>query len=157
MHESMRAAGPVPIAALAALFGVCGCTNTTSTEARQVHAVASSLAPAPKNPDLTDVMERFYQQVEGGHWAIAYGMLSARYRARLTQQQLADRYAVLSDPSVHARQRSDRMVVAWIDAGDRQNSGRAVHIREAVTLAWDGEQWTIDAIERRGVSSGDTR
>ncbi len=147
----MRAAGLVPIAALAVLFGVSGCTNSTSTEAPHAHA------PAPKNPDLSDVMERFYQQVEGGHWAIAYGMLSPRYRARLTQQQFADRYVVLVDPNVRARQLSDRTVVAWLDAGDRAHSGRAVHVRETVTLAWDGEQWTIDAIERRGISPGDTR
>jgi hypothetical protein len=154
----MRADGLVPVAAFAVLLAASGCTNarqaaSTSSTAPQ----AQPRAPAPKNPDLSGVMERFYQQVEGGHWAFAYAMLSARCRAGLTQQQLVDRYSDLVDPNVRARQLSDRTVVAWLDGTDRKDPGRALHVRETVTLAWDGEQWTIDALERRSVSRGDTR
>ena len=154
----MRADGLVTVAALVVLLSASACTNPRQVESSASLAPqAQHRAPAPKNPDLSAVMERFYQQVEGGHWPFAYAMLSASYRARLTQPQLVERYGDLIDPNVRARQLSDRTVVAWLDGTERGHPGRALHVRETVTLAWDGEQWTIDAIERRSVSRGDTR
>jgi hypothetical protein len=154
----MRADALAPLVALACVLAVPGCTNPRQADSSSTPVPqAQRRAPAPKNPDLTDFMERFYQQVEGSHWAFAYGMLSPRYRQALTQQQLVDRYSGLVDPNVRARQLSDRTVMAWLDGTDRAHPGRALHLTEMVTLAWDGEAWTIDAIERRSVSRGDTR
>ena len=132
------------------LWSACTTPSGVATQAQR-HV------PAPKNPDLTVVMERFYQQVTSSHWPFAYAMLSPRLRAALTQQQLVERYQGIVDPNVRARQLSDRTVVAWLDGTERAHPGRPLHVRETVTLAWDGEQWTIDAIERRGVSAGSTR
>jgi hypothetical protein len=154
----MRADGLVTVAALVGLLSASACTNPRRVESSATLAPqAQHRAPAPKNPDLTVVMERFYQQVTSGHWPFAYAMLSPDLRATLTQQQLVERYSDVVDPNVRARQLSDRTVVAWLDGTERGHPERALHVRETVTLAWDGEQWTIDAIERRSVSRGGTR
>ena len=38
---------------------------------------------------------------------------------------------------------------SWLDGDARDDPGRALHLVEHVTLAWDGEQWTIDALAPR--------
>jgi hypothetical protein len=154
----MRRVGLVPLAALGVVLAVAGCANPRQAKSSSgVATPAQHRVPAPKNPDLTEFMERFYQQVTSGRWPFAYAMLSPRLRAALTQQQLVERYQGIVDPNVRARQLSDRTVVAWLDGTERAHPGHPLHVRETVTLAWDGEQWTIDAIERRSVSPNGTR
>ena len=116
-------------------------------------AAAQQHEPAPADPDLAAVMERFYQQVEGGHWRFAHAMLSARYRAGVTEAALRNRYDELADLDVNLRQTTDRVVVARLDAHDRLDRARVRSVDETVTLAWDGGQWLIDGIRRRDVPS----
>ena len=110
-------------------------------------------APAPANPDLGTVTERFYQYVEGGHWQFAYAMLSRRYRATLTQNDLKQRYESFSNADVALRHAPGTVVTARLDAIDRNDRSRKLHADEIVKLAWDGEQWTIDDIVRRAASA----
>ncbi|MBV8643980.1 MAG: hypothetical protein JO225_08700 [Candidatus Eremiobacteraeota bacterium] len=111
-------------------------------------ATRRAVRTAPADPDLGSVMERFYQQVEGGHWRFAYAMLSPHARTTITEDGLRARYAGLVSPDVMVRQVGPRLVVASIDAG-RAGSAEHVHLEELVTLAWDGEGWTIDALTSR--------
>lgn len=99
-------------------------------------------APAPPNPDLTPVIERFYQQVEADHWTPAYGMLSPRLRAALPRAEFVQRYRGFENADIHARQTGDRAVHVRLTAPGRTAD-------ETVTFVWDGEVWLIDAIARR--------
>ena len=93
------------------------------------------------------MIERYYQQIEGGHWRFAYAMLSDRYRRKITEVQLHDLYAPFHELSVAARQTSNRSISTVLDGHD--GSGRrTLPYRENVALTWDGEAWTIDAITR---------
>ena len=114
-------------------------------------------APAPANPDLGTVMERFYQQVEGAHWPFAYAMLSPRYRASIGQDRFVARYGTFADLDVSLRQSGDRVVIATIGAKERGTPPRARRFEETTTLAWDGEDWKIDGIVRRDLSPAGTR
>jgi hypothetical protein len=158
----MRGVRLLSLTAAAALLIAAGCGTPHRDAAASPGASAAPRAqgnavPAPKNPDLGTVMERFYQQVEGDHWPFAYAMLSPRYRATLTQTQLEERYARLVSPDVTLRQLDDTTVVTRIDAKDRADRTRAVHLEETVKLAWDGEAWTIDRITRRDLGAASTR
>ncbi len=139
------------ISALAAVVLASGCA-----EPRDVaRALRSPPAlPAPKNPDLGTVMERFYQQLEGGHWGFAYAMLAPAYRARLSESQLTQRYSIYASFDVTLRQRSDTLVTARIEAVDRD--ARPQHAEETVRLNWDGADWKIAGIRRRALSPADT-
>lgn len=115
--------------------------------ARAVHARAN--APAPADPDLGTVMERFYGDVEGGHWAIAYAMLSPRYRRTVGRGDFEAQYARFTDLDASLRQTGPRTVVATLTAHDRADPARVHRFAESWTLAWDGEDWTLDALRRR--------
>jgi len=155
----MQAKWVVVIAVLAALVGAAGCGP-----ARDAHTIAATVAPAahrhapaPANPDLATVMERFYQQVEGAHWPFAYAMLSPRYRASLNQDRFVALYDRYTDLDVSLRQYGDRVVVAMLGANERGSPPRAHRFEETTTLAWDGEDWKIDRIARRDVTRTGTR
>jgi hypothetical protein len=105
-------------------------------------------APAPRNPDLTDSSERFYDQVNSGHTAIAYEMLSSACRARITREQFDALYAGLEDAQIDARQDSDRVVVAQL-TGAARGSQPGRFVRERLIYMWDGQGWLIDRIDRR--------
>ena len=150
----------VVVAALAVAVAAAGCTP------HRLHTEVSSgydspaphrRAPAPANPDLGTVMERFYQQIEGAHWPFAYAMLSPRYRATIGQARFVARYDTFADLDVSLRQYGDRVVVATIGAKQRGAPARARRFEETTTLAWDGEDWRIDAIERRALTPAGTR
>ena len=113
------------------------------------HAIAKIASlPAPRNPDLTPVAERFYQQVEGGHLRFAYAMLSPVARARLDRDAFDARYATLDAAQIDARQAGDRAVVAVITVPAR--GGRPARaLRERLTFGWSGDEWTVDTIDRR--------
>jgi SMI1 / KNR4 family (SUKH-1) len=125
-------------------------SSTTASAAPQ----AASARPAPADPDLATVMERFYQQVEGGHWRFADAMLSPRLRAQLGENGLRSRYEAIANLAVTLRQRNARTVVTSVTGTDRADRSRSVRVEETVTLTWDGEQWTIDAITPRSLSPG---
>jgi hypothetical protein len=116
------------------------------------HAV--SIRPAPTDPDLATVMERFYQQVEGGHWRFADAMLSPRLRAQLGENGLRSRYETVVNLDVTLRQTNARTVMALLAGIDRADRSHSVRFEETVTLVWDGEQWSIDALVRRPLSPG---
>jgi hypothetical protein len=142
-----------------AAFGVVlsGCvasTHATASAGATTAPTAHRTAPAPSNPDLAAVMERFYQQVEGGHWNIADGMLSPRFRAAFGPNGVRALYAPLTDLDVSLRQTTDRTVVASLTALDRADRARKLRFEETVTLRWDGEDWTVDAIARRTLTGG---
>jgi hypothetical protein len=149
----------------AVLLADAGCSSARRDASGSTAAATATVAPrahqrnvaAPANPDLGTVIERFYQQIEGEHWRFAYAMLSPRYRATLTPEEFQRRYDVLLSPDVTAQQLGGSTVVVRIDAKDRADRTRAIHLEETVKLAWDGEQWTIDRIERRSVSAASTR
>ncbi|MEA2721850.1 MAG: hypothetical protein QOJ39_3714 [Candidatus Eremiobacteraeota bacterium] len=140
------------LVAVSAMLAAAGCgparhsaANGPASTVPQAHR----RAPAPANPDLGTLTERFYQYVEGGHWQFAYAMLSARYRATLTQDELKRRYESFADADVALRQPPGTVVTARLDATDRTDHSRKLHADETLKLAWDGEQWTIDDIVRR--------
>ncbi|HYW54429.1 MAG TPA: hypothetical protein VFF00_02485 [Candidatus Elarobacter sp.] len=99
-------------------------------------------------------MERFYQQVEGGHWRFADAMLSPRLRAQLGENGLRSRYETIANLDVTLRQENARTVVASLTGAERAGPSRTVRFEETVSLVWDGEQWAIDAIARRPLSPG---
>ena len=145
----MRADRTLPLVVLCLAVLAPGCARR-APDAPPPHA-ARGAEPAPADPDLAGVMERFYQQVEGRHWRFAYAMLSAQYRAGRSEAELRNRYDELADLDVNLRQRTDRIVVARLVAHDRLDRARVRAVDETVTLAWDGGQWVIDAIRRRDV------
>ena len=87
-------------------------------------------------------MERFYQQVEGGHWRFAYAMFAPAYRARHSEADLVARYSRYASLDVTLRQRSDTVVVSHLEGIDRDD-GSPLRDEETVTLAWDGADWKI--------------
>lgn len=140
-------ASAVLVACLAA-----GCTpssrTTSSITASSQRPAAHAAAPEPRDPDLAGVMERFYQQVEGAHWSIAEGMLSPKLRASLGENGLRGRYARFADLDVTLRESAPRTVVASLGAV-RRDDGAKLRVEETARLRWDGEDWQIDALERR--------
>jgi hypothetical protein len=156
----MRADRVAVVAGLAFILVAAGCTPARTTLSASTETVAPAArhhAPAPANPDLGTVMERFYQQVEGAHWSFAYAMLSPRYQAALAPDPFIARYASFADLDVSLQQYGDRVVVATIGAKERGTPPRARRFAEKTTLAWDGEDWKIDRIERRELSAARTR
>ena len=156
----MRADRVAVMAGLAFVLAAVGCTPARTTLSASTETVAPAArhhAPAPANPDLGTVMERFYQQIEGAHWPFAYAMLSPRYRATLDQDHFVARYSGFADLDVSLRQSGDRVVIATIGAKERGAAARARRFEETITLAWDGEDWKIDRIVRRDVSPAGTR
>ncbi|HTD33090.1 MAG TPA: hypothetical protein VK665_05500 [Candidatus Elarobacter sp.] len=148
----MRGFRLVPVAAGAALSVVVAVTAVAcGPEHRAASAPSATAAPrahrpAPSDPDLSGVIERYYELVEGAHWPFAYAMLSPRLRASLTQAEFEKRYAALIAPDVKARQVGPATAVTRIDAKDA--SGRARRYDETVAFVWDGEEWKIDRITR---------
>ncbi|MDQ6944022.1 MAG: hypothetical protein M3169_16110, partial [Candidatus Eremiobacteraeota bacterium] len=69
---TMQAKRLVLAAVLAlAVTGACGCAShrvRTEISGGYDSPAPHRHAPAPADPDLGTVMERFYQQVEGAHW-----------------------------------------------------------------------------------------
>jgi hypothetical protein len=155
----MQAKRVVLVAVLGLLAAAAGCAP------RRAHVIAGPTVapsaqrhvPAPANPDLGTVMERFYQQVEGAHWPFAYAMLSPRYRAALDQNRFVALYDRYTDMDVKLRQFGDRTVVAMVAAKERAMPQHAHVFEETTTLAWDGEDWTIARIARRDVTRTGTR
>lgn len=150
----------VVVAALAAVVAAAGCTPhrlQTEVSGGYESPAAHAHLPAPANPDLAAVMERFYQQVEGAHWPFAYAMLSPRYRATLRRDAFVARYERLGEMDVSLQQRGDRVVIATLGAVERGTPPRTRKFEETTTLAWDGEDWRIERITRRDVSPSRTR
>lgn len=126
--------------ALAALLAAGGCM----TAPQRAALTAAAHRTPPPHPDLSGVMERYYQGVEDGRWALVYGMLSDRAQARIGRAALEARYAPYTDFDISARQNGDRVVVARIAAVRRDDRTRHVSIGETATLAWAGDRWVID-------------
>jgi len=131
----------VAVATLAA-----GCSRHDAGTASS-SASAAPRAPAPKNPDFTSVVERYYQLVEGKHWEVAYAMLSDRFRAKHAQSEFETLYEGTSNADVHARQTGERSVVAEL-ALPAAGAQPVRTLHETLSFAWDGERWTIDDIVR---------
>jgi hypothetical protein len=103
-------------------------------------------APAPRNPDLTAVTERFYGLLEGEHFNVAYGMLTPTLQHKLSREQFDARYRDLDAADVAARQATDRVVAAEISVPAR--NGHAAHsLRERITYRWSGDDWSVEAID----------
>ena len=156
----MRARRILAVAALAVVVAAGGCApHRVRTEISGGYdaPAARRHAPAPAEPDLATVMERFYQQVEGGHWRFADAMLSPRLRAQLGENGLRSRYETIGNLDVTLRQENARTVVAMLGAKERGGAAHAHRFEETTTLAWDGEDWKIERIARRGVTPAGTR
>ena len=153
MHDAMRGYRLLQVATVAVALAAVGCGHAAN--ARGGPAVhARRAAPAPAYPDLGAVMERFYQQVEDGHWRFADAMLTPRYRASLGPDGVRARYEPLADIDVTLQQRDPRTVITALSALDSGTPRRRRRYRETVKLAWDGEQWLIDSIARSSVTGG---
>jgi hypothetical protein len=124
----------------------CGPEHRAASAPSATTTAPRAHRPAPSDPDLSAVTERFYELVEGAHWPFAYAMLSTRYRASLTEAAFEKRYASLIAPDVKARQTAATTVVTRIDAKDA--SGRSRRYEETLRFTWDGEEWKIDRIAR---------
>ena len=157
----MRVNRSFSLTTLAVLLVAAGCgpahhaARDAATPAAQTQR--RSPAPAPSDPDLGTVTERFYQYVEGAHWPFAYAMLSQRYRATLSQNDLKRRYEDFANADVALRQTPGTVVTARLNGVDRNDRSRRLSVEEKIKLVWDGEQWTIDDITRRDVVSPGTR
>ncbi|HTW83709.1 MAG TPA: hypothetical protein VMD91_06570 [Candidatus Sulfotelmatobacter sp.] len=127
---------------LAAAVCAGGCSGSSSSTS------AASPAPAPSDPDFSAMMENFYQQIEGKHWSFAYGMLSARYRKRFSEDDFIDRYSTIDSPDVLVRQLGDRSVDVRLTGTDAHDPAQHLAEYEQVSLAWDGAEWVIDDIKR---------
>jgi hypothetical protein len=103
--------------------------------------------PPPSHPDLSSIVERYYQQIEGAHWNIAYAMLSERYRAAHDRSAFETSYQGTSNADISARQLGDRRELVRLTIPASGNAP-ARTIRETLTFAWDGEEWTVDDITR---------
>jgi hypothetical protein len=148
----MRSKRVVVVTVLAFVVAVAGCTPPRAAETVNrvtVSPAARRHAPAPAEPDLATVMERFYQQIEGAHWPFAYAMLSPRYRATMSQDRFVALYERFTDLDVSLRQDGDRTVVATLRAKERGEMAHGRRFEETTTLAWDGEDWKIERIARR--------
>ena len=148
----MRAVRLFTMVAVAAILAAGGCgpsRHAASDGAASAPPAVQRRAPAPADPDLGTVTERFYQYVQGGHWVFAYAMLSPRYRESVTQTDLMHRYEQFADADVALRHVPGTTVTARIDGTDRRDRSRRVRIDEALKFVWDGEQWRIDDIARR--------
>jgi hypothetical protein len=158
----MRAHRRFSLAVLAVLLAAASCgparhagsAGAAADGAATVAPAARRHAPPPADPDLGTVVERFYQYVEGAHWRFAYAMLSPRYRGTLTEQDLMQHYGSIGSGDVAVRQTPGTVVTAVLDASDPKDPSRHVRVEEKLKLVWDGEQWMIDDIARRGVSPG---
>src|ERR1700682_3611523 len=78
MEDAMRREHRTGLAALAIVVALAGCGAADrggDAPAAPPPRPPRAVALAPADPDLASVMERFYQHVEGAHWAFAYGML----------------------------------------------------------------------------------
>lgn len=130
------------------MFALAGLLAATGCMTGQQRAAISAAAhrPAPANPDLSGVMERYYQGVENERWTLVYGMLSDRYRRQLGRSALQERYAPYTDFDINARQTSNHTVVATIDAVRRDDRSQHVTIVETATLSWDGDHWVIEEL-----------
>jgi hypothetical protein len=152
--RGLRVLGTV---AILVVLACGGCTSRGDTGAGSQHASAAGSVrpkPAPTDADLGSVLERYYQYVEGGHWRFAHEMLSPRLRARVSENDLMDRYdAFASSPQVTVRQTSGTALVVWLDGDARADPSRSLHVEEHVTMAWDGEQWTIDSLAPRSLTN----
>ncbi|HEY4441005.1 MAG TPA: hypothetical protein VGN14_11170 [Candidatus Elarobacter sp.] len=127
---------------LAAFVALAACG-----EQHRAATTATAVNPAPKDADLTPVVERFYQLVEGGHWPIAYRMFSERWRAQHTQGALEAMYHGAANADVQVRQSSGRTTVAAVTL-PAHDGAPARAWRETLTFRWDGTDWTIDGIAR---------
>lgn len=132
---------------LAAAFAVvlsAGCASGSGGS-----SASASPQPAPTNPDLGAVLENFYQQIEDEHWSFAYAMLSARYRARVSQGAFVDRYRDIANLNVTVLQdTASRVVQVTLEGTKAGDPAKHVNQVERVRLAWDGQEWTIDDIRR---------
>ncbi len=136
----MRAGCRLSTIALCLGVAFAGCTSQHGTASSTHHAM-----PAPTDPDLGAVLERYYQQIEGRHWDVAYAMLSPRLRAALPEPAFEARYAPFTDADVNVGESNGMRV--QVDLDDTANHIRAT---ENLTLKWNGEDWTIDRIDRAG-------
>lgn len=135
----MRGGRGVSVLAVAALaIGVVAMPGCGAQRAEQHQS-----RPAPTNPDLGDVLERYYEDVEGRHWEIAYAMLSPRLRASMSEAAFEARYAPYANADVTVGQPDGRRVAVHLS-----DAAHHLSTTERVTLAWDGEDWTIDRLDR---------
>jgi hypothetical protein len=117
------------------------CSSATRGDAPRQHL------PAPSHPDMSSFVERYYQQIEGAHWTIAYAMLSERYRAAHDRSAFETSYRGTSNADISARQLGDRRELVRLTIPASANAP-ARSIRETLGFAWDGEEWTVDDITR---------
>ncbi len=150
-----------------AIAGVLACGACSPAHRRDAAAAASSEPPrslsaasprpAPADPDLGAVLERYYQDIEGAHWSFAYAMLSPRVRATMSTNDLMDRYELFASPQITVRPTRGTSLDVWLDGNARDDPRRALHLVEHVTMVWDGEQWVIDALAPRSFTPSGTR
>jgi hypothetical protein len=140
----MRAHRFVSIAVALAVVLNAGCASTP-----QRHTAPSSRAPAPADPDLGSVLERFYEGIEDRRWAFAYAMLSPRYERALSRRDFTALYDRYADVDVAIRQTTSRSAVANLTVKEGSGTAARHHVEETWTFAWDGERWMLDGLQRR--------
>jgi hypothetical protein len=149
-----RLFGIAGVAVAAVMLGACAARHAETDAGPQATVAAASQQRAPQDPDLAAVMERFYQQVQGAHWAFADYMISPVFRGVLGPDGVRGRYQDLADLDVTLQQTEALTVVASLSAKDRANPAHRLRFVETTRLLWDGDQWTIDSIARRDLSPG---
>jgi len=107
-------------------------------------------APAPPRPEeeARAALFAFSDSVSGGRWTEAYGMLSARWRARMTPERLAADFREAGPIGTRALSRVEALLAL---GAVPQVRGRAATLpvgegRAAVLVLEDG-RWRVDALE----------
>jgi hypothetical protein len=142
------------VAVATVLLCACSAARHAAADAGTTAGAVASVAPGPQDTDLAAVMERFYQQLEGEHWAFADGMLTPGFHTMLGLDGIRERYKDLADLDVTLQQTGASTVVAHLTAKTRTNPVRRVSFIETARLFYTEDRWQIDSIARRELSPG---
>jgi hypothetical protein len=135
----------VAVALLAALAG-CPPPPDVRPDPRPVVTPHPSVPPAPDDGPPRAALQRFLAALDGRRYADAYGLLSARWRARYTPQRLEQDFGL---SGAIGRESAERARV--LSPGPfKLERGRAVLVigeaRAAVLVLEEGG-WRVDALE----------
>ena len=107
-------------------------------------------APAPPRPEdeARAALQAFSASVRAGQWAEAYGLLSARWRARVTPERLAADWRDAGPIGARALSRVDALLAVGAPLEVRGRVATlAVGEGRAATLVLEERRWRVDALE----------
>lgn len=125
-----------------------GCATTATGSTGSTGGTGTTAAPAARaETDPRQIVQAFAAAVEAGRFEEAWGLLSARWRGRLTPERLA---ADLAEGGALGRDRLIRARLAASTSEPSFHEGTAAFpLAEgrAVRLLREGASWRLDALE----------